>query len=91
VLGLYLINGYNFLTKDKTAGEAVPIEVNSLYMSLRYYFPVQNSFSWDRKTMKKIRERQKARAQRNKEREKKKDNGDGKSFWNKFKVGKKTD
>jgi hypothetical protein len=91
VLGLHLINGYNFLTKDKTAGEAVPIEVNSLYMSLRYYFPVQNSFSWDRKTMKKIRERQKARAQRNKEREKKKDNGDGKSFWNKFKVGKKTD
>ncbi|GEO12118.1 hypothetical protein [Segetibacter aerophilus] len=87
LLGLHLINGYNFLTKDKTEGDDVPIEVNSLYMSLRYYFPVTNSFTWDRKTMKKKRERQKARAERKKEREKNKD--DGKSFWNKFKFGKK--
>jgi hypothetical protein len=89
LLGLHLINGYNFLTKDNTQGDEAPIQVNSLYMSLRYYFPVHNSFSWDRKTMKKKRERQKARAERKKERAKNKDGGDGKGFWNIFKFGKK--
>lgn len=89
LLGLHLINGYTSLTKDKTEQGEVPIQVNSLYMSLRYYFPVQNSFTWDRKTMKKKRERQKEREKRKKERAKNKENGDGKSFWNIFKFGKK--
>lgn len=89
LLGLHLINGYTFLTKDKTSQGETPIEVNSLYMSLRYYFPVQNSFTWDRKTMKKKRERRKEREKRKKEREKNKENGDGKSFWNFLKFGKK--
>ena len=89
LLGLHLINGYTFLTKDKTAEGETPIQVNSLYMSLRYYFPVQNSFTWDRKTMKKKRERKKEREKRKKEREKNKENGDSKSFWNMFKLGNK--
>ncbi len=45
-----------------------------MYMTLRYYFPVQNRFTWDRKTMKKKRERKKERAKRKKKRE----NGDKK-------------
>jgi hypothetical protein len=84
LLGLHLINGYTFLTKDKTNEGETPIEVNSLYMSLRYYFPVKNSFTWDRKTMKKKRERKKERQRRKKEREK----GEGKSIWNIFKSDK---
>ncbi|MCW3114622.1 MAG: hypothetical protein JWR18_3018 [Segetibacter sp.] len=89
LLGLHLINGYTFLTKDKTNTGETPIEVNSLYMSLRYYFPVRNSFTWDRKTMKKKRERKQERAKRKKEREKRKENGESKSIWNIFKSDKK--
>lgn len=89
LLGLHLINGYTFLTKDKTEHGEAPIEVNTLYMSLRYYFPVQNSFTWDRKTMKKKRERQKEREKRKKEREKNNENGEGKGFWNRLKFWKK--
>ena len=88
ILGLHLINGYNFLTKDKTTEGATPIEVNSLYMSLRYYFPVTNSFTWDRKTMKKKRERKQERAKRKKDREKRKESDKSKSIWNIFKSDK---
>jgi hypothetical protein len=85
LLGLHLVNGFNILTKDKTSGDEKPIEVNSLYMSLRYYFPVKNDFTWDRKTMKKKKDRRKARAKRQKEKEKQRESGDNKSFWNIFK------
>jgi hypothetical protein len=85
LLGLHLINGYNFLTKGNTGPDEKPIEVNSLYMSIRYYFPIENSFTWDRKTMKKKRERKKERARRKKEREKMRESGDSKSIWNIFK------
>jgi len=91
LLGLHLINGYNFLTKDKTEPDETPIEVNSVYMSLRYYFPVKNQFTWDRKTMKKKRERKKERSKRKKEREKNKESGDSKGIWNLFKSNKKDD
>lgn len=84
LLGLHLINGYNFLTKNTSKPDAPPIEVNSLYMSLRYYFPVNNKFTWDRKTMKKKRERKKAREERKKERKKNREKGDGKGFLNIF-------
>ena len=87
LLGLHLINGYTFLTKDNTKPGEKAIVANSLYMSLRYYFPVTNSFTWDRKTMKKKRERKRERAKRKKERENNKD--DGKSFWDFLKFGKK--
>lgn len=70
LMGFHLINGYNLLTKDKAAEKEDPVPVNSIYMTLRYYFPVQNKFTWDRKTMKKKRERKKERAKRKKEREK---------------------
>ncbi|HEX8460147.1 MAG TPA: hypothetical protein VF623_01905 [Segetibacter sp.] len=84
LFGLHLINGYNFLIAEKTGANETPIEVNPLYMSLRYYFPVKNSFTWDRKTMKKKRERQRERAKRKKERQ----NGESKGFWNFLKKGK---
>lgn len=63
--GFHLINGYNFLAGDKEMDGA-----NTLYMSLRYYFPLENKFTWDRKTMKKKRERRKEKEQRKKQREK---------------------
>lgn len=76
LMGFHLINGYNLLTKDKAAEKENPLPVNSVYMTLRYYFPVQNKFTWDRKTMKKKRERKKERAKRKKER----GNGDKKGL-----------
>lgn len=75
--GFHLINGFNILTNDKRLEGGTPVEVNTLYMSLRYYFPVQNKFTWDRKTMKKKKEKRKAREARKKERLKKRAHGEG--------------
>ena len=57
--GFHLINGYNFLAGDKELDGA-----NTLYITLRYYFPVENKFTWDRKTMKKKKEREKKKEQK---------------------------
>jgi len=73
LLGFHLINGYNFLAGDKEMEKA-----NTLHMTLRYYFPVQNKFTWDRKTMKKKAAKKKERAKRKKQR--KKDNEDKKGL-----------
>ena len=85
LLGLHLINGINILTKDKTSADEKPINVNTLYMSLRYYFPVKNNFTWDRKTMKKKRERRREREQRRKEKERKKESGKSNGIFDVFK------
>lgn len=53
--GFHLINGYNILFGDKELDD-----VNTLYMSLRYYFPISNKFTWDRKTRQRKRERKEA-------------------------------
>lgn len=92
--GLHLVNGYNFLTQQKTSEDKKPspvLPVNTLYMSLRYYFPVDNKFTWDRKTMKKKRAKKKERAMRKKDRETKNEKKDGedKKKWNIFKTGKR--
>ena len=84
LLGLHLINGINILTKDKTSADEKPVNVNTLYMSLRYYFPVKNNFTWDRKTMKKKKDRKKERLKRQRERDKNKD-GDNNGILNLFK------
>ncbi|OLY91230.1 hypothetical protein BUE76_04430 [Cnuella takakiae] len=49
--GLHLINGVNILAGDMKSDKtgAATMGANTLYMSLRYYFPVQNKFTWDRK------------------------------------------
>src|SRR5215213_8761459 len=70
--GFHLINGYNFLAGDKKLEGA-----NNLYITLRYYFPVENKFTWDRKTMKKKKERKKTREKKKKEREEKNDEKKG--------------
>lgn len=62
--GFHLINSYNLLLGDKEMKD-----VNKLYMALRYYFPIDNKFTWDRETMRKKRAKQKARDQRKEERE----------------------
>lgn len=59
--GFHLINGINILGGDKEMSG-----VNTLYMSLRYYFPLKNKFVWDR------RDAEKRKAKREKEREKEK-------------------
>lgn len=64
LLGFHLINGVNFLTADKGAKTGNPVPANSLHVSLRYYFPVQNRFVWDRQTRLRKKERQKAREER---------------------------
>ena len=73
LLGLHLVNGYNFLAGDKELDKA-----NTLYVSLRYYFPIENKFTWDKKTKyKKEREkRQKARAKEKKRKEREKEKTD---------------
>jgi hypothetical protein len=63
--GFHLINGYNFLAGDKELEGA-----NTLYMSLRYYFPIKNKFTWDRKTMMKKKQKRKEREAKRKRREK---------------------
>ena len=80
LLGFHLINGINILTTDKAAATEYPIAANSLYISLRYYFPVQNRFVWDRKTRLRKKERQKAREERKKEKEERRKNGEGGLF-----------
>ena len=77
--GFHLINGYNFLAGDKELDGA-----NTLYITLRYYFPVENKFTWDRKTMKKKRERKREKEKRKKERAEEKENGEKKTLWQKL-------
>jgi hypothetical protein len=92
LLGLHLVNGVNILTKDKnssTAKEEVALPVNTLYTSLRYYFPVENKFTWDRKTMKKKRERKRERAKRKEQREKDREDGEQKGLRKLFNFNKK--
>ncbi|HVE61118.1 MAG TPA: hypothetical protein VNA26_04820 [Chitinophagaceae bacterium] len=73
--GFHLINGYNFLAGDKELDK-----VNTLYMTLRYYFPLENKFTWDRKTMKKKERRKKEKSKRKEQREKEKMNGEKKGI-----------
>lgn len=77
--GFHLINGYNFLAGDKELEGA-----NSLYITLRYYFPVENKFTWDRKTMKKKKERKREKEKRKEQREKEKENGERKGILDLF-------
>ena len=77
LLGFHLINGFNFLTADKAAASENPVGVNSLYITLRYYFPVQNRFVWDRQTRQRKKERQKAREERKKEKAERLEKGEG--------------
>jgi hypothetical protein len=73
--GFHLINGYNFFAGDKEMDK-----VNTLYMTLRYYFPLENKFTWDRKTMKKKEKKKKERSKRKEQREKEKDSGEKKGI-----------
>lgn len=80
LLGFHLLNGFNFLTPDKAAKTEKPVGVNSLYVTLRYYFPVQNRFVWDRQTRLRKKERQKAREERQKEKAERREKGEGGIF-----------
>lgn len=70
LVGFHLLNGYNFLAGDKEFDK-----VNTVYVGLRYYFPVDNKFTWDRREKKR---REKARQKRREERRKKG------PWWNPF-------
>lgn len=49
LLGLHLVNAYNILLGDMNRTKrGVPVGANTLYISLRYYFPTHNKFVWDR-------------------------------------------
>ena len=89
--GFHLINGYNFIFQEKVEETAASLPVNELYISLRYYFPVENKFTWDRKTMKKKKARKKERLKKKKQRmkEKKKKQKGGKPQWKIFSKEKK--
>jgi hypothetical protein len=77
--GFHLINGYNFLAGDKELDGA-----NTLYITLRYYFPVENKFTWDKKTMRKKKERKSEKEKKKKQRQDEKENGEKKTFWEKL-------
>src|SRR5687768_4954132 len=81
--GFHLINGYNFLAGDKELEGA-----NTLYVTLRYYFPVENKFTRDRKTMKKKKERRREKEKRKKDREEEKENGEKKTLLEKLRLSK---
>ncbi len=88
-----MVNGYTFLTKETTSSDTKPegplVPVNTLYMSLRYYFPVQNKFSWDRQTMKKKKARKKQREKNKRQRQKQNVHKEPKSVLGIFKSSKK--
>lgn len=68
LLGFHLINGVNILGGDKELSK-----INTVYINLRYYFPVQNKFTWDRKTLNKREARKKERAKEKEHRENEKE------------------
>ena len=70
LLGLHLVNGYNFQAGDTKTEKGEGTGVNKLYMSLRYYFPMQNKFVWDKPTQK---QKEKAKAKKSRQREKEKE------------------
>jgi hypothetical protein len=70
LFGFHLVNGLNLVASNSTKSIEEPLPVNTFYMSLRYYIPVKNEFTWDRQTMKKKRARRKARLKRMQERKK---------------------
>lgn len=78
LLGLHFINGYNFLIGDKDVKGP-----NTLYVTLRYYFPIDNKFTWDKKNNDKQKaKRKKARAK--KKRQKQTDKKDKKKLLDIF-------
>ncbi len=81
LFGLHLVNGFNLVAANSSKSMAEPLPVNTFYMSLRYYIPVKNEFTWDRQTMKKKRARKKARMKRIRERQKE-NNKSTKKKWN---------
>lgn len=73
--GFHFINGYNLL-----AGSG-DFKNNTLYVSLRYYFPVHNRFVWDRKTQKIQEQKRKDREERKKQREEERKGKTGIRKW----------
>ena len=73
LLGFHLVNGYNFLAGDKELDK-----VNTLYISLRYYFPLDNKFTWKKKNKDngddkdKVKEKKKKKKRKEKAKKKKK-------------------
>ena len=72
LLGFHLVNSYNFLAGDKELDK-----VNTLNIALRYYFPIDNAFNWqknkdgEKKREKKKKEKAKKKKKREKEKKKK--------------------
>ena len=71
---------------NSAKNEETPLPVNKFYLSLRYYFPVKNQFTWDRQTMKKKRARKRERMKRKQQRihHSKTQNSRNKNVWNLF-------
>lgn len=67
ILGFHLLAGGNFLVGDKELEQ-----VNPLYVAARYYFPVDNKFSWKKKRDEKDKDKEKAKKKKRKAKEKKK-------------------
>ena len=84
--GFHLVNGFNLLAGDKEMKD-----VNKLYMSLRYYFPVDNKFTWDRATMRRKRARRNEREDRKEQRAKERENGERWNWRKPFDFKKKED
>lgn len=69
--GFHFLNSYNLLAGDDD------VKANTLFVSIRYYFPVDNKFTWDRKTMKRKKQRQKEKDKKKEERAKERENKTG--------------
>ena len=71
--GFHLTNGFNILMGDNELEGP-----NTLYLSLRYYFPVRNKFVWDRREQeKRKRDRERAREKRHRDNENKEEEKKG--------------
>jgi hypothetical protein len=84
LMGFHLINGYNILAGNKEEFN----KVNTLYITLRYYFPLENKFEWDKKGREhrqKLKEKKKkAKAKEKKKKLKEKENENNKGIWKLF-------
>jgi hypothetical protein len=76
LLGFHLTTGYNYLfdkgTSDVAGEKSLADKVNNFHIGLRYYFPLDNKFSWGKKDNKDDKDKEKSKKKKRKEKAKKK-------------------
>jgi hypothetical protein len=76
LLGFHLTTGYNYLfdkgVSDVAGEKSLSDKVNNFYIGLRYYFPLDNKFRWNKNKDKDDKDKEKTKKKKRKEKAKKK-------------------